>query len=115
MSDTLKLSTKKSIHPAVEVEIDGKTYMANPMTHTLFEQIKKYEEKSIKGDSEALLKQVQLIYPVSFDVLKNLDIRDITSLLEFTIAKVSGTNTDEEKADEPAKNDSAPGSEESVS
>lgn len=114
MSDILKLSTKKSIHPSVVVEIDGKTYTANPMTHTLFEQIKKFEESAGKGDSEALLKQVQLIYPVSFEVLKNLDIRDITSLLEFTIEKVQGTNSGEGK-DEPAKNDSAPGSEESAS
>ena len=114
MSDILKLSTKKSIHPSVEVEIDGKIYTANPMTHTLFEQIKKYEDSAVKGDSEALLKQVQLIYPVDIEVLKKIDIRDITSLLEFTIEKITGTNTGDGK-DESAKNDSAPGSEESAS
>lgn len=113
MSDILKLSTKKSIHPSVEVEIDGKIYTANPMTHTLFEQIKEYEESSLKGDSEALLKQVQLIYPVSFDVLKSLDIRDITSLLEFTIEKVTSTNTGDGK-DEAVKNVPTPGPKESA-
>ena len=84
----LNLSTKKSLHPPIEVDIDGKTYRNRPLSKTLFDEIRKYEKAALKGDQAALYKQVQLLFGVPFAVLNELDIRDINSLLEYTMAQI---------------------------
>ncbi len=55
----LVLSTTKSIHDPIEVEIDGKTYQNNPFSRATFDKVKKHEEAALKGDTEGLYKQVQ--------------------------------------------------------
>ena len=97
----LVLSTKKSIHPPLEIEIDGKTYQNNPFSRSLFEELKKQEKAGLAGDVKALYKQVELIYSIPTEVLDALDARDIQSLLQFTMAKAFGIKA--EKTDEEQK------------
>lgn len=104
----LILSTQKSIHKPIEVEVDGKIYQNNPLSRTLFDEVKKHEKAALRGDIEALYKQVQILFGVPLEVLNKLDIRDVNTLLEYTMAQVfqpSG-ETDKEKAE---KNVSKPG------
>jgi len=110
----LELSTKKSIHKPIEVEIDGKTYQNRPLSRALFEEVKKHEKAALAGDTEALYKQVQVIYGVSIEILNKLDIRDVNSLLEYTMTQIlqSSVKTDKEKAE---KNESEPGPAKSAS
>lgn len=111
----LILSTTKSIHKPIEVEVDGKTYANNPFSRTAFQELKKHEKAALKGDIEALYTQVRLIFPIPMDVLNKLDIRDVNSLLDYAMAKILVTQTkeatDEEKAE---KNGPKPGQNKSV-
>jgi len=104
----LILSTQKSIHKPIEVEIDGKTYQNRPLSRVTFDEVKKYEKAALGGDIEALYKQVQALFSVHMDVLNKLDIRDVNSLLDYTMAQVfqSSVGTEKEKAE---KNESKPG------
>ena len=97
----LILSTQKSIHKPIEVEIDGKIYQNRPLSRTLFDEVKKYEKDALKGDIEALYKQVQILYGVSIEMLNKLDVRDVNTLLEYTMAQIfqPSTKTDKEKAE----------------
>ena len=109
----LVLSTQKSIHKPIEVEIDNKTYCNRPLSRATFDEIKKHEKKAIGGDIEALYKQVQAMFPVPMEVLNKLDIRDVNSLLDYVMAQIftTSTETDKEKAE---KNGSKPGPKESA-
>ena len=102
----LILSTQKSIHKAIEVEIDGKTYQNRPLSRMTFDEVRKHEKEALKGDIEALYKQVQILYGVEMDVLNKLDIRDVSSIINYTMTKVSQPNVEKEKAE---KNESKPG------
>lgn len=106
MSDEKKLvlSTQKSIHKPIEIEVDKKIYQANSLSRTLFDEIHKHEKDAKEGDIEALYKQVQLLYPISLVVLNKLDIRDIGSLIEYTMTKIfqASAKTDKEKAEKNA-------------
>ena len=108
------LSTKKSIHQPIVVKIDGKSYENNPLSRSLFDKVREYEEAAINGDVEALYKQVEILYSVPLDVLNQLDCRDVTSLLDYTMAKIiqSSVNSAKEKAE---KNVSKPGPKEPAS
>lgn len=90
----LKLSTKKSIHPPIVIRIDDKAYENNPLSRIMFEELKKYEKAALGGDIEALYKQVQLIYSVPMEELNKLDVRDVKTLLEFTMTKTFGLKTE---------------------
>ncbi len=109
----LILSTQKSIHKPIEIEIDGKNYCNRPLSRATFDEVRKHEKAAIKGDLEELYKQVQALFPVPMAVLNKLDIRDVNSLLEYTMAQVftTSTKTDEEKAE---KNAPKPGPKESA-
>ena len=109
----LILSTQKSIHKPIEVEIDGKTYQNRPLSRATFDEVKKHEKAALNGDIEALYKQVQILYGVSMDVLNKLDIRDVNTLLQYTMTQVSQpiATTDKEKAE---KNAPKPGQDKSV-
>lgn len=106
MSDEKKLvlSTQKSIHKPIEIDVDGKTYQNNPLSRTLFDEVRKYEKAAINGDIKALYAQVQLLYPIPNKVLNSLDIRDIGTLLEYTMAQIfqASVKTDKEKAEKNA-------------
>lgn len=104
----LVLSTQRSIHKPIEVEIDGKTYHNNPLSRTLFDEVRKHEKAAVDGDVEALYKQVKILFSVPVAVLNKLDIRDVNSLLTYTMAQIfkTVTTTPEEKAE---KNVSKPG------
>jgi len=84
----LVLSTKKSIHPPIEVEVDGKIYQNNALSRAFFDELKKHEKSALGGNVEALYKQVQILYGIPMDILNKLDVRDIKTLLEFTMAKI---------------------------
>ena len=107
-NNKLVLSTKKSIHKPIEVEIDGKIYHCRPLSRTLWDGVKQYEDAAADGDIEALYKQVELLYGVPIVILNKLDIRDVNSLLEYTMAQIFKLTpkTDKEKAE---KNGSKPG------
>jgi len=110
---TLVLSTQKSIHKPIEIKVDNKTYQTNPLSRTLFDEVKKYEKDALGGDIKALYQQVQLLYPIPLIVLNKIDIRDIGSLLEYTMTKIfqASTGTEKEKAEKnapkPGQNKSA--------
>lgn len=106
--DMLVLSTQKSIHKPIEVEIDGKTYQNRPLSRATFDEVKKHEKSALKGDIEALYNQVQILFGVPMEVLNKLDIRDVNTLLEYAMAQIFQpvTETDKEKAE---KNVSKPG------
>ncbi len=110
MTDEKKLilSTQKSIHKPIEIEIDGKTYQNRPLSRATFDEVKKHEKAALGGAIEALYKQVQILYGVSMDVLNKLDIRDVNTLLQYTMTQVSQPlpTTDKEKAE---KNGPKPG------
>jgi len=106
--EILELSTKKSIHPTIEVKVDGKTYCNNPLSHELFEQIENFDISIEEGKLSALYKQVQLIFPVPTEILDKLDVRDVRSLLEYANEKMldMAPKTEKGKAE---KNVSKPG------
>jgi hypothetical protein len=114
MSKKLVLSTQKSIHKPIEVEIDGKTYQNRPLSRATFDEVKKHEKKALGGDLEALYKQVEILYGVSVEVLNKLDIRDVNTLLQYTMNQISQpvATTAKEKEE---KNAPKPGPNKSVS
>ena len=88
MSGKLILSTQKSIHKPIEIEIDGKTYRNRPLSRTTFDEVKKHEKAALKGEIEALYEQVHILYGVPMVVLNKLDIRDVNTLLQYTMTQV---------------------------
>ena len=95
----LVLSTQKSIHKPIEIEVDGKTYQNRPLSRATFDEVKKYEKAAVGGDIEALYKQVEVLFGVPLAVLNKLDIRDVNTLLQYTMAQIfqPDAKTDEEK------------------
>ncbi len=110
----LVLSTTKSIHKPIVIVIDNKSYENNPLSRALFDDVREYEQAALDGDIEALYKQVEILYSVPLDVLNQLDVRDVNSLLTFTMARIfeAAAETKKEKA---GKNASGPGPKESAS
>jgi len=113
MSEKLILSTQKSIHKPIEIEIDGKTYQNRPLSRATFDKVKEHEKAALKGDIEALYEQVKILFGVSMDVLNKLDIRDVNTLLQYTMTQVTQplATTEKEKAE---KNEPKPGLDKSV-
>lgn len=109
----LILSTQKSIHKPIEIEIDGKVYQNRPLSRALFDEVKKHEKAAVDGDIEALYEQVKILFGVPIEVLNKLDVRDVNSLLDFAMAKIfqPKLKTDEEKEEKkelkPGPNKSA--------
>ena len=101
--DELELSTKRSIHPPIEVKVDGKTYQCNLLSRATFERLKKHEKAALKGDVDAIYAQVQALYPIPKEVLGGLDMRDINTLLEYTMSKIFGSKEPETEAEEEEK------------
>ena len=109
----LVLSTQKSIHKPIEVEIDNVTYYNKPLSRATFDEVKKHEKAAIGGDIEALYKQVEVLYGVPMKVLNKLDIRDVSTIINHTMNKIvqAQPKTDKEKAE---KNGLKPGQKESA-
>ncbi len=84
----LVLSTTKSVHKPIEIEIDGKVYRNRSLSRTTFDEVTKHEKAAIGGDIESLYKQVTALIDVPIEVLNEIDIRDINSLLEYVMAKI---------------------------
>lgn len=89
MIEKLVLSTKKSIHDPIEIVIDNKTYFSRPLSHALFDEIKKRQAETGKDDSEKLVKQILIIYDVPFEIVNKLDVRDLVSMLKYTTGKMA--------------------------
>jgi len=109
----LVLSTQKSIHKPIEVEIDGKTYQNRSLSRVTLDEVKKYEKAATGGDIQALYKQVEVLFGVPVEILNKIDIRDIGSLLDHTMSQIFEVRktTPEEKAE---KNESKPGQDKSA-
>ena len=109
----LVLNTQKSIHKPIEIEIDGKTYQNRPLSRATFDEVKKYEKAAVGGDIESLYKQIHALFPVPIEVLNKLDIRDINTLLTYTMAQIfqanagKGKGKAEKNAPKPGPNRSA--------
>ena len=99
----LELSTKKSIHPPVEVTVDGKTYVNNPLSRALFDELKKHEKAALGGDPKALYAQVRAIYDIPVAILYKLDMRDIRTLLEYTMKETFGEPEEKTEAEKEEK------------
>ncbi len=110
----LVLSTTKSIHKPIEVVIDGKTYQNNPFSRATFDEVRKHEKAALKGDIEALYKQVQALYPVPMLVLNKIDVRDVHTLIQFTMTQIFKAAPMSEK-EQAEKNAPKPGPKESAS
>ena len=95
----LVLSTQKSIHKPIEIEVDGKTYQNRPLSKATFDEVRKHEKAALKGDIEALYNQVNILFGVPVEVLNKLDVRDVNTLLEYTMGQIfqAKPKTDEEK------------------
>ena len=112
-SQRLVLSTTKSVHKPIEIEIDGKVYQNRLLSRTTFDEVTKHEKAAIAGDIEALYKQVTALIDIPIEVLNEVDIRDVNSLLEYVMGKIltPTAKTEKEKAE---KNAPKPGSKESA-
>ena len=100
----LVLSTQKSIHKPIEIEVDGKTYQNRPLSKATFDEVRKHEKAALKGDIEALYNQVNILFGVPVEVLNKLDVRDVNTLLQYTMAQIfkPDAKTDEEKEEKKA-------------
>ncbi len=110
----LVLSTKKSLHKPIVIVIDDQSFENNPLSRALFDEVREYEQAALDGDIEALYKQVEILFSVPLEMLNKLDVRDVNSLLDYTMAKIfdAAAQTAKEKA---GKNASKPGPKESAS
>ena len=95
----LVLSTKKSLHKPIVIEVDGTDYLNNPLSKDLFDEVRKHEKAALAGDQAALYKQVELLFSVPMEKLNKLDIRDVSTLLRYTMTQVfkASPETDKEK------------------
>jgi len=105
----LVLSTKKSIHAPIVIEVDGKSYPNNPLSRELFDEVRKHEKAALDGDIEALYKQVEVLFSVPIEVLNKLDVRDVNSLLDYTMARVFQPAQPKSENEIAEKNASKPG------
>jgi len=103
MQKKLELSTKKSIHPPIEVVVDGKTYYCNLFSHATHDELKKHEKAALGGDIKALYAQVQALYPIPSDTLNKIDMRDINTLLEYTMEKLLPSKAKQTEAEKEEK------------
>ena len=101
--DKLILSTQKSLHEPIEIEVDKKTYQNRPLSRATFDEVKKYEKAALGGDIEALYKQVHVLFGVPINVLNKLDIRDVNTLLQYTMAQIFKTAPETEKQKDEKK------------
>ncbi len=95
----LTLSTKKSLHKPIEVEVDGKVYSLAKVPKSLFEKVIELE---LTGDPLAGYEQVFTAFGIPKTVLSKLDSRDvklITGLLTNAILK------NEDYLDDAVKNE----------
>ena len=95
----LILSTQKSIHKPIEIEVDGKVYQNRPLSKATFDEVRKHEKAAMKGDIDALYNQVNILFGVPIEVLNKLDVRDVNTLLQYTMAQIfkPDAKTDKEK------------------
>lgn len=85
-----KLSTTESLYPPVEIEIDGKVYKTRRFSHPLLVQLKALEKSALDGDSESLMKQIELVLPVPRKFLDLFDIRELQQLIDHIQKVVFG-------------------------
>ena len=99
MTERLKLSTKKSLHAPIEIEVDGQVYSRPVITISLLQQVDKLEKKVKTGDFNALVEQIHLLTGVPKSVAKEVDLLDLNSLMDYVSAKLYGSiaGEDEEK------------------
>ena len=118
MTERFKVSTKKSLHGPIEIEVDGKVYSRPLITVSLLQQVDAQEKKVKKGDFEALVAQIHLLTGIPKEIAKEIDLKDLEKMLDYIGAKLYGskpkkaeakkvTKTTVEKAS--AKNVSRPG------
>lgn len=82
------LDTKKSLHKPIIVILNGKEYVIEKINKSLFDKITKHEKKAVKGNIDALYKQVATILDVNVNEIVDADIRDIQALINFIVEKI---------------------------
>ena len=108
MTERFKVSTKKSLHGPIEIEVDGKVYSRPLITISLLKEVEKHEKKIRKGDFEAMITQINLLTGIPKDLAKQIDIKDLEAMLDHISMKLYGRG---KKADakNPEKKGSKPG------
>lgn len=108
MTERFKVSTKKSLHGPIEIEVDGKVYSQPLITVSLLQEVEKHEKKVGKGDFEALVAQINLLTGIPKDLAKKIDIKDLEAMLDHISMKLYGGDK-KAAAKDPEKKGSKPG------
>jgi len=106
----LKLSTKKSLHRPLVIDVDGVTYTSKPIVKSVFDKMADLQELGEAGDKDAPYEQIKLIFGVPKKILYDLDMRDISvisALVTDTLLKSENYRTEtEKKTDGPGEKSS---------
>ena len=81
MSD-LTFSTKKSLHPAIKVTIEGKVYQSKKFTHPLLLTMEPLTEKidKVGGNWDSLCKWMKLVFGIEKKPLEVLEEDEVFSI-----------------------------------
>jgi hypothetical protein len=86
MTNRISVSTAKSIHPVIEVEIDGIVYNVVPFNKPLFDRMKELEAVKTTSGYEGIsvvYDQLQLLTGAPKEVVERIDARDLQDVLVF--------------------------------
>jgi len=104
----LKLSTKQSLFPPIEIEIDGTVYRSKKFTPGIIRSLEELTPAAIAGKVDAVIEQIQVLYPtIKAETLEDLDLRELMDLVEYTQKRIY---EDQKAGAEKTKKPSGPGS-----
>jgi hypothetical protein len=96
----LVLSSTKSLHRPLKIEVEGKIYTSTLLSKHLFNKLQILQTKAEDGDSDAAYEQIKLVFGVPKTHLYKLDMRDINVISELvldTLMKSERYRTEQEK------------------
>lgn len=106
----LVLSSTKSLHRPLKIEVEGKIYTSTVLSKALFDTLTKLQEKGEAGDSDAPYEQIKLVFGVPKVHLYKLDMRDINVISELVLDTLMKSEnyrtTQEKKVKEPGEKNS---------
>ena len=93
--DRLVFSTKESIYPAIEIEIDDKVYQSLKLTRAVVGEMAKIEAKRKEIDKEGgdeigepNYELVELLFKVDKAILEKMDKREVEDIVLFVQEKI---------------------------
>lgn len=93
--DRLVFSTKESIYPAIEIEIDAKVYQSVKLTRAVVGEMAKIEAKRKEIDKEGgdevgepNYELVELLFKVDKAILEKMDKREVEDIVLFVQEKI---------------------------